>query len=733
MGAFLASRAFIMSLSTKKYSALILAALAAAVSQAAGVPLRDGVLPALSKSKVVGNVDPNQKLTIGIGLQPRHLAELEAFADSVSDPSSPNFRQFMTPEQVGLNFGASVTDQTNLVNYLKSKGFTIDLVAPSGAGIIATAKISQIQTAFGTTLKMFQGPNPEGKTVTYRANTTALTLPSNIANVVTSVSGVESYTRPKPMADTQLIVPDVARTLYNIDPFYGSGVGQNYGQGITIGISNWDGYRLNNLPSYITTFGLPTPPAGPGSNVKVVVVGFPSGPNPPAGEGDLDIQMELGMAPLAKILIYDGYDLLPTLIKEESDNKASIISESYGWFLTTNAANAAHNLHLMMSAQGQTYFASSGDSGTASNNPYYYPGIDSEVSMIGGTISTVDDVTGVRTAADVGWSDGGGGWSTNSAGLNVRPKWQKGPGVINVNKRLTPDFSAIAWGDPGGCVGIYYNNDAGGTVPTPTLLGIGGTSVSSPLLAGQVGIMLGRLAFRTGDPNPRIGRMNNAIYAVKDKSLYFTDILQGNNGTLPNGQPSFAHPGWDAVTGWGVPHWDKIFRLFHLGPPTPILAFQAREFMPNNGAYGSAAAIASQDGTTFNVSSSQIAKFGPAAGVEAQFNISVPDDSPAIWMEFVTSGSTVGGTNFIWLLNNDTGEWDNIGAVPLGANGSTTVTKLNLNVDDFATGGKYIDSSGVATVRIRGHYPVKFAGPTPPNFTYKVDLLRFVAQYQGTD
>src|SRR5206468_692654 len=158
----------------------------------------------------------------------------------------------------------------------------------------------------------------------------------------------------------------------------------------------------------------PTPPGGVGSNITVVTISGGSGGGAPGAEGDLDIQMVLGMAPLCNFRIYDGggSDLIGVLTAEVNDNLSDVISESYGWSLPASTATSAHNLHLSMTAQGITYMAASGDSGT-SLEPYSYPDYDPEVLMVGGTIASFDS-SGNRTG-EVGWSGSGGGWSTNTA------------------------------------------------------------------------------------------------------------------------------------------------------------------------------------------------------------------------------------------------------------------------------------------------------------------------------
>src|SRR5258708_38893812 len=118
------------------------------------------------------------------------------------------------------------------------------------------------------------------------------------------------------------------------------------GEGVTVGICNWDGYRLSNVPLYYSQFSLPAPSGGVGSNITVVTISGGAGGGTPGAEGDLDIQMALGMAPLCNLRVYDGgsSDLIGVLTAESNDNLADVISESYGSNLPSSTATAAHNL-----------------------------------------------------------------------------------------------------------------------------------------------------------------------------------------------------------------------------------------------------------------------------------------------------------------------------------------------------------------------------------------------------
>ncbi len=546
-------------------------------------------LQVLRASRLVGPTSSSQVLHLAISLNPRNPVGLQAFCDQVSDPRSPIYRQFITPQQVGDQFGASLSDRTAVVNFLASKGFNITLVASNGMAILADATVAQAQAALGTTINTYTGPDlATGKTIHFRANATALTVPSKLSGVVSHVSGLETYTRPQKRATTQLLTPPLTRALYGTAPAYGAGY---HGELRKLAISNFDGYDLSNLPIYINAYSLPFPAGGRGSNVHVIPVGTPGGGNlSPSGEGDLDIQMVLGMAPLADIYIYDndGTNLIALLTREAQDNTADIITESYGWPGDATFFTAAHNQHLSMTAEGITYMGASGDNGTSDlNGATPYPDFDPEVLMVGGTVATVDSTTGARSS-EVGWSGSAGGWSTFAVSFNALPSWQVGNGVpTGNNHRLVPDLALHASGNDGAYPFVFSGVLGNGSI---------GTSFASPVCAGCFGILEQRLSLNGGSlgiSRYRLGRVQDLIYAQNGRSDVWFDILTGNNGTLPSGAASNAQAGWDTVTGWGAPNFDALYTSFFLsghvtlggwngsGEPAPTIVFEVRDGVGN--------------------------------------------------------------------------------------------------------------------------------------------------------
>jgi subtilase family serine protease len=507
-------------------------------------------VPALDRATDVGPANPETRLSLCVSMPYARPEALQEFADAVSNPQSPTYRNFITPDEVGERFGIPTATVNEVAGYLTSNGFEVTMVSKNRTTILAYATVAQAETAFHTTIREYTiVPQDNVEPARFIAFATEVQLPAQLAPYVIDVSGLETYTRPQPR--TTLLTPMLTRGLYNTVGMFNGGF---TGSGRTVAISNWDGYRAADYVNYVNHFALPLPPGGAGANiVNVPCGGGGAGAGPAGGEGDLDIQMELGMAPLASIRVYDGTqngNLTAVLATEVNDNQADVISESWGWNIGVNTASAAHNSHLSMTVQGITYMAASGDSGTTLE-PYSYPDYEPEVLSVGGTIANVNNTNGARIT-EVGWGGSGGGWSLHTNTFNVRPSWQTGTGVPPINglnnHRLVPDVGFHAAGNGTGAYQFYSGGGLQGSYI--------GTSFASPIFAGCLAIIEQDIISLGGLPpdgagKRRFGRIQDLFYSMNGRPDIWHDITSGSNGTLPDGSASTCHAGWDTVTGWG--------------------------------------------------------------------------------------------------------------------------------------------------------------------------------------
>jgi subtilase family serine protease len=150
---------------------------------------------------------------------------------------------------------------------------------------------------------------------------------------------------------------------------------------------------------------------------------------------------------------------------------------------------------------------------------------------------------------------GGGGRSK----LFARPWWQPG-GPTGSARRMIPDVSAFADVSPGYAV---ICSAAVSDCPTASRHGqkltfVGGTSASTPLVAGMIALWT-QAARERGLPRP--GFVAPLLYALATRNPQaFYDITSGTNSMF-GGRCCEAGPGYDLATGLGSPQADQIAAL----------------------------------------------------------------------------------------------------------------------------------------------------------------------------
>jgi kumamolisin len=210
---------------------------------------------------------------------------------------------------------------------------------------------------------------------------------------------------------------------------------------------------------------------------------------------------------------------------------------SWGW--TPADASALDPYFQKMAAQGQNFFAASGDSSTWSSKNEAWPADDAYVVSVGGT-DLVTTGAGGAWKSETAWADSGGGISPDSIKI---PSWQALKGVItSTNKGSTtlrngPDVSANA--------NFTFYTCADQTTCQANVYG--GTSFAAPMWAGYIALVNQQLV---ANGKPTIGFINPTIYTQNITSSYatsFHDITSGTSGKYS------AVTGYDLVTGWGSP------------------------------------------------------------------------------------------------------------------------------------------------------------------------------------
>jgi subtilase family serine protease len=254
-------------------------------------------------------------------------------------------------------------------------------------------------------------------------------------------------------------------------------------------------------------------------NQEGVVGNYPQGNTGWGEEMALDVEMVSASCPLCTVIVVEGNSNsnadLGAAVDEAVKLGANVVSNSY----SGGGSSPADYNH-----KGVVILASAGDSGYGIADPADFP----SVVAVGGT-HLVKSTKNSRGWGETVWSGTGGGCSTDA-----KPKWQKDPGC---KFRTGNDIAAVA--DPNTGVAFYDTYGMGGWGV------VGGTSVSSPLLAGVFGLAANEKKQDGGK-----------TFYTKKAQKYLNDITFGSNGSCSTTYPYLcnAETGYDSPTGWGTPN-----------------------------------------------------------------------------------------------------------------------------------------------------------------------------------
>lgn len=500
----------------------------------------------LAGATLLGPADASTPLRITVGLTPQDRAGLDALITQQSTPGSAQYERFLTPTQFADRFGASAAQAAAVSSYLQSVGMNAVSVSANRLQVTADATAAQAERAFNTGIARF---TQNGTTVL--ANTATAQVPSSLAGDVTAVLGLSTLgahpTAPTPtLPKATGYYPKEFTTVYDA-------AGTKAGDKVSLAvIAEGDlTSTIKDLRTAETAQKLRQVP------VTVVPTGPASSDTAGADEWDLDTQTSTGVAPnAARLYLYDATsltdsDLARAINAFVSQDKASSGSASLGecdLLPYLDGSMLVDDIALAEAAvQGQTFFASSGDTGSAcavapTNGvpgaglpDTEYPASSPYTTAVGGTTLLTD--TSDTYTSEIAWNAGGGGASPVETG----GAWQTGVvPTAAAGLRGVPDVAFDA--DPTTGAQIYV----GGTPET-----IGGTSLSSPLAMGLWTRLQSSHGNNLGFAPPKL----YALYAAAQKGQTlpaavpgFHDVVAGVNGIYT------AAPGWDYTTGLGS--WD---------------------------------------------------------------------------------------------------------------------------------------------------------------------------------
>jgi hypothetical protein len=313
---------------------------------------------------------------------------------------------------------------------------------------------------------------------------------------------------------------------------------------------------------------------------------LPGNPDDNCLEVTLDTEWSMAMSnsfgsylDTSKVWVYEGVNYNDATVIDLynrilTDNNARIFSTSWACAegqsysasgdCYNSTMKARDNILASMVGQGWTLLAASGDEGATATwcedkIGVFFPASDPNVIAAGGT--TLELASGPVYFSETGWTGGtwAGACDSNDGGSTGGfssywgvPSYQSGMGF---GSRSVPDISLNA------SIGqnMYF-------APAGGLIGVGGTSIVAPELAGFFAqenaylLSIGNVCGSSG--TSACAPMGNANYYLYDEGIYQTaahypyyDITSGCNSNDVTAEygltPYCAKAGFDQVTGWG--------------------------------------------------------------------------------------------------------------------------------------------------------------------------------------
>jgi len=549
---------------------------------------------AVTKAKLTSRVASGTPVSFDVYLPLQDRAGLESLIQQLNTQGGPMYHKWLTPEQFHQRFSVKADKLAAAQAELQRQGLTATAVSPTHLEVTGTSGATE--QALHT--QIFNGVMSNGATRT--VTTTKPVLPASLQQMGAVVTGFSDRVH---MKKHSMVAPQ--NRYSSGGPYWFTDLKQAYdwpsykaytGKGVTIGILMTGDYQASDMDLYFGHEKLATP--------KISEVKIKGGaPFDPVGsdETHLDLQQSGGMAPNAKLILYNMPDLgddniIKALEKIVNQNKTDVVSMSFGGpeaaYLPefndgqdeTATLQQEDDLFAQGNAQGITFIASSGDSGGLVVPPVacftnedptapcgaYQPGVQFPASSphvvgVGGTnLVTTYSANNLDSkyvseqafadplASDIfyGTAATGGYWGSGGGDSVVfkKPLFQFLVNTGNAKMRTVPDVALHMGGCPAGTVNDVCNPEDSSVAAAigGKLIALIGTSAAAPDFAGLTALNVERFGTRLGNENYYV----YALAAAQNIGIGPKVFRQGIPGF--NGYYSTTAKGYDRVLGNGT-------------------------------------------------------------------------------------------------------------------------------------------------------------------------------------
>jgi len=535
-------------------------------------------------------------LTVVLARPAERQAAFDKFLNGQRNPSSPSFHKFLSPQQLGEQFGPAQTDVTAVTAWLTAQDLKVTGVSPDRIRITFNGSSNAIAAAFGTefhTYKVHTGPN--SAEVRMSTNTDP-SVPAAIAPSILAISGLstevltsaENHTETILGVNHHVMTPTTFSVQYDLKPAYNAGY---TGTGVKVAVIGLSRVLAQDITDFQTLMGLN---AAAQPNTIIPPLGSDPGLTGDQAEQTLDVNRVMSTAPGAYVdlVVSGGSNALMTAASYNVNTLLDpVMTLSYGGCEQVQGqavVNTWDSLFQTAAGEGITVLVSSGDSGAECGNawdnmnpnaskPYIPTGATAGINYLCAS-SWATCVGGTSLAGDVAapatyWTDNGTTFSTlksyvpegtfdeaqdgsgyfQVAGSNggvslyiAKPAYQTTSFTGSDTKRDVPDVALTSSGHDGyfQCLNLDCENGHFSTEE--------GTSAAAPGMAGIMALVVQKFG--------KQGSFNGLLYGIAVQGAYssiYHDVTVASSGvtSCSTATPSICNnsePGPTSLTSGGV-------------------------------------------------------------------------------------------------------------------------------------------------------------------------------------
>lgn len=527
---------------------LLTAPFASAAKPDALVRLPGHVLPALAQAKPVPSESKSaeEPLTLTLVLKRDDQDGFDKYLRDVYDPSSPNYRKFLTQSEISDRFGPSRDAYDGVLSYLQDHGFTLVEGSANRLTLTVRGARADAERTFAVHLRDYRIGDKR-----FFANNVEPGLPRDIASSVQAVAGLANLARPhgfvnfsncfeaekkKTVGSNGIkcfgkLVADLNKIFFHngpgsaSDPAPGDWVLLD-GTGQTVGLLEFDTFKLSDVADFLHLFNVPVSRL---NNLSRVPVNGGAALGPNQHEVLLDINAILMVAPSAKVVVYDAPftgagTSFQALFNAAINGGSTVISNSWAYCEDQTTLADVQSIDAILqqaAALGISVFNASGDTGSTcldgAANTVAVPASSPNATAVGGSSRILSP--GFTYGGETWWDGTNDTPPTGQGGFGVsrffgRPNYQA-PFSASPN-RSVPDVVVSA--DPAQGV-VICQASAGGC---PTGLLYGGTSAAAPLWAAFTAIL-------NQAQGQNLGFLNPLLYPLANTDAFHNAASMGSD------------------------------------------------------------------------------------------------------------------------------------------------------------------------------------------------------------